>query len=386
MRDPLSTTSILPCPDATPDDGRWTCAWTVSGNDGDAYGLRARATDGFGQTGEWTSPWRTIVLDSTPPTVTLDAEAQAAVDDQIIGPKGYRLTGVFTDSHSHGTVDICDATESDTTCTAATLVLSTQAPTNTTNLYDDAPGTPIDLGAAICGGGEVTRTFSVSESFVIGDVDLGFAAAHPHREELIVDLVSPAGTHARVIGGWGNDASLYANYDVWLDDAATGVLHNNADDDPTAPYFERPAVPDAALSAFNGEVSQGTWTLRMCDLLPGFNAGAYHAARLSLTPQSAALSSAGTWAYSLRTPEGHDGVTHTLSIYGLDEVGNRTAAPISLTYRLDTVAPVLTVTTVLTRSAIAGPSPVLTGQVSDGGGAGGRLRACRSTGRRFVPR
>ena len=57
----------------------------------------------------------------------------------------------------------------------------------------------------------------------------------------------------------------------------------------------------------------------MCDLLPGFNAGAYHAARLSLTPQSTALSSAGTWAYALRTPEGHDGVTHTLAIYGLDE-------------------------------------------------------------------
>lgn len=138
-----------------------------------------------------------------------------------------------------------------------------------------------------------------------------------------------------------------------------------------APTFERPARPDASLSAFSGEVSQGTWTLRMCDLLPGVNDGAYHAGRLSLTPQGRALSSAGTWATTLRTPEGHDGVTHTLAIYGLDEVGNRTVEPISLTYRLDTVAPVLTVTTALTRSPLLDPPPVLAGQVSDGGGLEG---------------
>jgi hypothetical protein len=108
--------------------------------------------------------------------------------------------------------------------------------------------------------------------------------------------------------------------------------------------------------------------LRVCDLLPLVNAGAYQRARLSLTPQSNALSSAGTWAYGLPTPEGVDGVTQTLAIYSLDAVGNRMVEGISLTYRLDTVAPALTVTAAISQVLLAAPSPVLTGMVSDSGG------------------
>lgn len=127
-----------------PHDGRRTCAWTVSGGDGDAYDLRARATDGFGHVSAWTSPWRTVVLDSTPPTVTLGAEARDAVDGQLIGPEGIRLTGVFTDSHSFGKVEVCDTVGGETACAPATMVLSTQAPTDTARLIDDAPGALVD--------------------------------------------------------------------------------------------------------------------------------------------------------------------------------------------------------------------------------------------------
>ena len=366
VRDPLSATTTLTCPDDTPDDGRWTCEWIVSGNDGDEFDLRARATDGYGHVSDWTSPWRTVVLDSTPPTVTLETEAQDAVNGQLIGPDGYLLTGDFVDDHSDGVVQVCRETDTGTVCDPATTVLSTQAPTDTAHLYDDVPGTPVDLSSAVCGGAEITRTFAVSDSFVIGDVDLGFNAEHPSREELVVDLFSPAGTHARVIYGIGGDANVYANYDVWLDDAAAGNLHNSADDNPAEPYFDRQVRPDAALSAFNGEVSQGVWTLRMCNLLPGVNNGTYNRARLSLTPQSNALSSAGTWAYALPTPAGADGVTQTLAVYSIDDVGNRTAEAINLTYRLDVVAPVLTVTMAVPQMHLEAPMPVLAGQVSDG--------------------
>jgi subtilisin-like proprotein convertase family protein len=363
VRDSAAVTTTLTCPDATPDDGRWSCGWIVSGADGDAFDLRARATDGFGHVGEWTSPWRTVVLDSTSPTVTLDIEARETVSGQLVGPDGYLLTGVFTDSHSQGMVDVCREAEGDTTCDPATIVLSTQAPTDTAHFYDDIPGAPVAVGAAC-----LTRTFAVSESFIVGDVNLGLTAAISNREELVAHLFSPAGTGARVIHGVGNDANVYAHYDVWLDDAAPGELHNSADDDPAEPYFDRAARPDAALNSFDGEGSQGTWTLRLCDLLPLVNSGTYHRARLSLTPQSNALSSAGTWAYGLPTPGGNDGVTQTLSIYGRDVLGNRATEPITLEYRLDTVAPALTVTAVVTRIPLVSPSPALTGTVTDGGG------------------
>ncbi len=371
VRDPLSATTIITCTDPTPDDGRWTCAWNISGddgNDGDEFDLRARATDGYGHVSAWTSPWRTVVLDSTPPTLTLDAEAREAVSRQLVGPASYLLTGVFTDSHSAGSVTICRDTADGTRCAPAITTLSTQAPTDTARLYDDVPTTPIAIGATITGAACLTRTFAVSDSFFVGDVDLGFTAAISNREELMLDLFSPAGTSARLIAGLGHDANVYADYDVWLDDAAAGALHNSAADDPTAPYFDRKARPDAALSAFNGQPVSGTWTLRICDLLPPVNQGDYHRARLSLTPQSSALSSAGTWAYRLPTPEGMDGVTQTLTIHSMDALGNWLAAPLSLTYRLDTVVPALTVTAALTEVHLAAPAPVLSGTVRDAGG------------------
>ncbi|RLC71701.1 MAG: hypothetical protein DRI81_17365, partial [Chloroflexi bacterium] len=361
VRDPLSATTIITCADTTPDDGRWECPWVVSGNDGDEFDLRARATDGYGHVSEWTAPWRTVVLDSTPPTVTLQAAAQDAVDGQLIGTEGYLLTGLFTDTHSPGAVDVCRQVDGETVCASAVAVLSTQAPTDTERLYDDVPGAPVAIGAAC-----LTRTFTVSESFFAADVNLGFTAAISNREELALDLFSPAGTSARLIAGVVSD-TIYANYDVWLDDAASGALHNSADDDPTEPYFDRPARPDASLSAFNGEPVSGTWTLRVCDLLPLVNTGYYSRARLSLSPPSNALSSAGRWGYGLPTPAGMDSVTQTVAIYSLDNVGNRLAAPIGLTYLLDTVAPVLTATQIATQMPPQSTTPVLVGQVSDGG-------------------
>jgi hypothetical protein len=361
VRDSLSATTVITCPDAAPHDGRWTCEWVASGDDGDEFDLRVRATDGCGHTSAWTSPWRTVVLDSTPPTVTLDSEARAAVDGQLIGRAGYLLTGVFTDSHSQGNVQACRDTADGTTCAPSTVILSTQAPTDTARLYDDVPGTAVAIGATC-----LTRTFTVTDSFFAADVDVGFAASISNREELVLDLFSPLGTSARLIASVLSD-TMYANYDVWLDDSAPGVLHNSADDDPTAPYFDRATHPDAVLSVFNGEPVSGTWTLRVCDVLPLVNQGDYHRARLSLTPQSNALSSVGEWAYGLPTPAGMDSVTQTLAMYGLDSLGNRVSSPINLTYLLDTVAPVLTATQVANRMTPKPTKPMLIGQVSDGG-------------------
>jgi subtilisin-like proprotein convertase family protein len=369
VRNGLGVTSTLTCPDATPYDGQWACDWSVSGSDGDTFDLRARATDGLGHTSDWTSPWHPVVVDATPPTVTLDSEALAAVDGQLIGPAGFLLTGVISDSHSGAVVQACREVGTETICEQAATILSTQAPTGTASIYDDVPITAIDLGSAICGASEITRTFVVLDDFAVGDVDLGFTAEHPSREELVVDLVSPGGTLARVIEPSGATYG-FANYDVWLDDAAAAPLHVSADDDPTAPYFDRPARPSTPLGAFDGEASQGVWTLRMCDLAPGGNDGAYDRARLSLTPRGVALSTVGTWSYPLPTPEGADGVTQTLTIYGVDGVGNRTSEPISLTYRLDVVAPALTVTLAVSQTSLEFPTPVLEGQASDGNALG----------------
>ncbi|HBY98100.1 MAG TPA: hypothetical protein DEP84_29855, partial [Chloroflexi bacterium] len=388
VRDPLGGVIVLNCPDTTPHDGEWACDWDVTGNDGDEFDLRARATDGLGHVSDWTTPWRTVVVDTTPPTVTLDSVAYTVAGEEMIGPAGYLLTGVISDSHSGGEVQVCRETTGGTICDAATTLVTTQVPTGTAHVYDDVPTVPVTVTGSIpCGalpgsGQLITRTFTVSDDFVVGDVELGFNAWHPAREELTVDLVSPAGMQARVIASSGASYG-FANYDVWLDDAAAGPLHNSANDDPTEPYYDRPARPSEALSAFNGEASQGTWTLRICDLNTALNEGTYNRGRLSLTPQGAALFSAGTWAYSLPWIEGADGLTQALTIYGIDGVGNstpgiggstygalavRAAGAISLTYQLDVVPPTLTVTNFISQVFQDALDPVLAGQVTDGGG------------------
>jgi len=301
-------------------------------------------------------------VDSTPPVISLDAEVQAAVEGQIIGPMGDVLSGSFADAHSSGTVHVCREANGTQVCDAATMFLTTQAPTVTAYTYDDVPVAAVDLGAAWCGGGEVTRTFVVGDDFAVGDVDLGFTALHPNREELAVDLISPAGDAVRVIAPSGETYG-FANYDVWLDDAATGDLHNLASDDGVAPYFDRTARPDGALSAFNGTGAQGTWTLRICDLGAGINDGAYQRARLSLTPQSAALPVTGTWTYDLPLIDGADGLSQTLNIYAVDSVGNRTATAIPVHYWLDIVSPALEASTYISQTVMG-----LTGTATDGGG------------------
>ncbi|MCL5997863.1 MAG: hypothetical protein M1546_17685, partial [Chloroflexi bacterium] len=81
VRDSLGVVTTLTCPDATPDDGQWTCDWPIGTpvDDGDEFFIRAQATDGLGHVSAWTSPWRNLIVDTQPPTVTLDTQARAAV-------------------------------------------------------------------------------------------------------------------------------------------------------------------------------------------------------------------------------------------------------------------------------------------------------------------
>jgi hypothetical protein len=84
----------------------------------------------------------------------------------------------------------------------------------------------------------------------------------------------------------------------------------------------------------------------------------------------------GTWAYTRSGARG-DAVTETLTLVGVDAAGNR-SAPLTHTYRLDNIAPLITPTQVLSEVLLADYAPgavtggpVLTGTVSDGGALSG---------------
>lgn len=165
---------------------------------------------------------------------------------------------------------------------------------------------PINAGTA-CGTNDLVKTFTVTDNFTISDVNLGFQAEHSWRGDINVRLVSPAGTTVQVIAPNTGAAGNIDNYNVLLDDAATTILNQAPHDTPdgtVAPPYENLVQPSNPLSAFNGQNSQGTWNLLICDAFPGQDDGTFDISTLSLIPEptpppsltcSAAEQSTFTW-------------------------------------------------------------------------------------------
>ena len=139
---------------------------------------------------------------------------------------------------------------------AAQAQVSSQA-TNTTS------GTIVDLS---CGtGSALSRTFVVSSNVAITDVNLGVELSHSFRTELRITLTSPAGTTVAIMTNTGNIA---ANLNDLFDDSAASAISAHpitGDSASGAPPYSHSFRPTAALSAFNGQNSVGTWTLGICD-------------------------------------------------------------------------------------------------------------------------
>ena len=386
IQSPLGGTTMLNCPDATPQDGQWSCDWDVTATnggvtpaDGAEFLVRLQATDGFGQVSEWTH-WQTFVVDTEPPTVTLDAAASGAADGSLVNTGAYRLVGDVSDNHGLGDVEVCI----DGDCAQAGVQLQV-APAN---VYDDEPAAPLAIGASTaCGVNSIMRTFEVTDSLTVGEISFGFNVTHTRRNDIVAVLASPQGTEVQVIFPKMGTPSRFQNYDVLLDDAVPSGLHDyKGDDNPAAPYYDRSARPHEPLQAFQGEDAAGTWTLTICDANPLLDDGTYNRSRLVLWPQNTAAQT-GRWFYTAPGVEALDAVEQTIIVTGIDLVGNRTAEPLAmlstgeapllsiastslvLSITVDNVAPAVTAELAVTSlSPLETPPVVLSGTASDGGG------------------
>ncbi|MFM5916582.1 MAG: proprotein convertase P-domain-containing protein [Novosphingobium sp.] len=108
------------------------------------------------------------------------------------------------------------------------------------------------------------RTFAVSGSYTVSDVNIGVLMAHTYRGDLVLTLVSPSGTRVAFANRIGGQAD---NYNALADDqGATAISSYTANDTITAvPPYNNTFIPSSALSAFNGQNASGTWTLEVCD-------------------------------------------------------------------------------------------------------------------------
>jgi subtilisin-like proprotein convertase family protein len=361
------TALMIYCSDSTPLDGWWSCVWdasTANGGiappDGTRFDLRLRASDGNGAQSAWTD-WRTFIVDAISPVASFSPETTLAFSGTVVSASTIKFTGVVTDNHGLSSVDVC----LNGVCGSANL----QSETQSLYTYDDVSDIAINASTT-CAGGEIVRTFTVTESFTIGSVSLGFNAGHERRNDILALLGSPSGTWVQVLGPKIGSPYDAWNYDVLLSDAFGIGLHDDRGDDNLLPaYFDRHARPDDPLRLFQGETSAGVWTLKICDANPLEKDGVYHRSRLLLKPANTAALT-GAWSYSVSGLGNLDSVAQTLEVYATDLAGNRSLEPIRLDFFLDNVAPQITATQLVTQTVNTGPRigiRVLEGAASDGG-------------------
>lgn len=157
------------------------------------------------------------------------------------------------------------------------------------------------------------RTFSVVTSYTVADVNIGLLMAHTYRYDLIVTLVSPAGTRVVVSNQIGGGAD---NFNALMDDSGSNPIVNYTANSSitTVPPYAATYQPSNLLSAFNGQNANGTWTLEICDNAAA-DSGTFYQADLYLTQAStnyADLSLAQS--VSSTSPTGRATITYTLTI------------------------------------------------------------------------
>lgn len=133
----------------------------------------------------------------------------------------------------------------------------------------------------------LTRTFSVGPSFTVSDVNIGVLVTHKYRSDLRITLSAPNGTTVQLMNAVGGGAN---NLNVLFDDEASASITTNMSNEnsTTAPPYARTFKPGAALTAFDGQNAQGTWTLIICDAVPS-DTGTFVRADLYITQISASF-------------------------------------------------------------------------------------------------
>lgn len=166
---------------------------------------------------------------------------------------------------------------------AMALVVAPAARAQTTTTYSNTTGGAISNGTPCSS--PLVRNFTVSTSYIVGDVDLGVLATHTWRGDLRITLQSPAGTRVQLVNGDTNNISG-DNFNVRLNDGGAQTVNtdgNTATHSTSAPPYQNDFSPNSPLSAFNGENAQGTWRLEICDQYPQADNGNFVRADLYLT-------------------------------------------------------------------------------------------------------
>ncbi|WP_062769107.1 proprotein convertase P-domain-containing protein [Sphingopyxis terrae] len=198
---------------------------------------------------------------------------------------------------------------------AMALVVAPAARAQTTTTYSNTTGGAISNGTPCSS--PLVRNFTVSTSYIVGDVDLGVLATHTWRGDLRITLQSPAGTRVQLVNGDTNNISG-DNFNVRLNDGGAQTVNtdgNSVTHSISAPPYQNDFSPNSPLSAFNGENAQGTWRLEICDQYPQADNGNFVRADLYLTSLPANYADLSlTKSVSSAAPATGSSISYTLAV------------------------------------------------------------------------
>jgi subtilisin-like proprotein convertase family protein len=136
------------------------------------------------------------------------------------------------------------------------------------------------------GAASVSTTLTITDDRQIADLDVFIDMPHAYPGDVSIILTSPSGTSVTIVDGPGKPASRWGcatdDFLVTLDDEGNG---NVEDACASPPAISGSLIPNNALSAFDGESSQGTWTLRLDDSYTQADTGTLNSWSLIITAE-----------------------------------------------------------------------------------------------------
>ncbi|MBX7158024.1 MAG: proprotein convertase P-domain-containing protein, partial [Verrucomicrobiae bacterium] len=200
----------------------------------------------------------------------------------------------------------------------AGLTLSTQAqivPTEPANVISNYYTSSVNAPVPIPDLSTNTATFNITNAVgKVWDVNLRTSITNSFADDLDIYLTSPQGTRVAITtdNGGANDNVFDGTW--WDDQAATNSSDANYVDLVPQPTLQ----PEGAMSAFNGENPNGTWTLTVIDDAGG-DIGTLNAAQLDIaTYVGKPTYVTKTYTNSVSTPiPDNASINPTVSVTGL---------------------------------------------------------------------
>ena len=106
------------------------------------------------------------------------------------------------------------------------------------------------------------KQFTVTEPFIVEDLNVGIVASVLTRSDLHLEIISPSNT--TVVLGDFIGGLFVGNYNVRFDDSASSSILGFGSHNSSVTWPQFTLRPQYALSPFTGQNAQGTWTIRMC--------------------------------------------------------------------------------------------------------------------------